>query len=64
MNVGQVEQIGSPREIYEQPQSRFAAIFIGQSNCLRARMVATGVVAVDGVDFALRMERWPRSATK
>jgi len=32
---------------------RFAAIFIGQSNCLRARMVATGVMAVDGVDFAV-----------
>jgi iron(III) transport system ATP-binding protein len=53
MNVGQIEQIGSPREIYEQPQSRFAATFIGQANCLAARAIAAGVVAVDGVHFAV-----------
>jgi ABC-type Fe3+/spermidine/putrescine transport system ATPase subunit len=53
MNVGQVEQIGSPREIYEQPQSRFAATFIGQANCLSAHTVESGVVSVDGVHFTV-----------
>src|SRR5207302_10997014 len=34
MNGGQVEQLGSPREIYERPQSTFVADFIGSLNVL------------------------------
>jgi spermidine/putrescine transport system ATP-binding protein len=34
MNDGQVEQIGSPREIYTRPQSAFVADFIGSLNVL------------------------------
>jgi spermidine/putrescine transport system ATP-binding protein len=34
MNHGQVEQIGSPREIYEHPNSAFVADFIGSLNAL------------------------------
>jgi iron(III) transport system ATP-binding protein len=32
MNAGKVVQEGSPREIYESPQSRFVAGFVGKSN--------------------------------
>src|SRR6185436_9719142 len=32
MNVGNVEQIGTPREIYDHPTSVFVAGFIGQAN--------------------------------
>jgi len=32
MRDGRIEQIGSPREIYLQPRSRFVADFIGESN--------------------------------
>ena len=32
MNEGRVEQIGTAREIYKQPASRFVADFIGESN--------------------------------
>jgi iron(III) transport system ATP-binding protein len=53
MNVGKVEQIGTPREIFEQPLSRFAATFIGQANCLSARAVESGVVTVDGAHFSV-----------
>jgi spermidine/putrescine transport system ATP-binding protein len=42
MNEGGVEHLGSPREIYERPATRFVAGFIGTSN------VFTGVV--DSVD--------------
>ena len=44
MNDGKVEQLDSPREIYERPATRFVAGFIGTSNLL------TGEVAsvVDG----------------
>src|SRR5438128_12487344 len=34
MNEGRVEQLGSPRAIYERPATRFVAGFIGTSNIL------------------------------
>jgi spermidine/putrescine transport system ATP-binding protein len=34
MNEGKVEQLGSPRDIYEHPATRFVAGFIGTSNIL------------------------------
>jgi spermidine/putrescine transport system ATP-binding protein len=37
MNAGRVEQLGTPREVYEQPRTRFVADFIGTSNILTAR---------------------------
>jgi spermidine/putrescine transport system ATP-binding protein len=38
MNRGQVEQLGSPREIYERPQTAFVADFIGSLNTLELRI--------------------------
>ena len=40
MNSGHVEQIGTPKEIYQSPKTRFAAGFIGEMNFIKA--VATG----------------------
>ena len=34
MNAGRIEQLGSPREIYERPRTRFVAGFIGTSNLI------------------------------
>ena len=34
MNAGQVEQIGTPREVYEEPATPFVADFIGSLNAL------------------------------
>jgi iron(III) transport system ATP-binding protein len=44
MNVGQIEQIGPPREIYEYPRSRFVAAFMGNANCLPGTLIEPGVV--------------------
>src|SRR5438093_2031749 len=38
MNGGKVEQIGSPREIYEHPQTAFVADFIGSLNAIELRV--------------------------
>jgi len=38
MNTGRIEQIGSPREIYERPQTEFVARFMGSCNILRGRV--------------------------
>jgi spermidine/putrescine transport system ATP-binding protein len=36
MNAGRVEQLGTPREVYESPETRFVADFIGTSNVINA----------------------------
>src|SRR5204863_4334581 len=46
MSRGRIDQLGSPREIYERPASRFVADFIGASTVLRGRAVARDVVAI------------------
>src|SRR3954465_1132493 len=38
MNHGKVEQLGSPREIYEQPRTAFVADFIGSLNAFDFRL--------------------------
>jgi len=49
MNHGRVEQLGTPREIYETPATRFVAGFIGTSNLLTAKVERVdGRVAVLG----------------
>jgi len=37
MNAGRIAQIGTPRELYESPASRFVADFLGEANFLDAR---------------------------
>jgi putrescine transport system ATP-binding protein len=46
MNHGRIVQVATPAEIYEQPNSRYVADFIGDINLLEGRIVATegGVV--------------------
>jgi spermidine/putrescine transport system ATP-binding protein len=48
MHDGLIEQIGSPREIYERPATRFVAEFVGAMNFIKARITgatdATGLV--------------------
>ncbi len=42
MNQGALEQVGTPREIYEQPASPFVADFIGRVNVLDAVSLGAG----------------------
>jgi putative spermidine/putrescine transport system ATP-binding protein len=42
MNQAQIEQIGTPSEMYDTPASRFAASFIGHSNLLDGRVGSAG----------------------
>jgi spermidine/putrescine transport system ATP-binding protein len=47
MNEGRVEQIGTAKEIYKQPASRFVADFIGESNFI-------AVASSDGIVMTVR----------
>ncbi len=42
MKEGRIMQIGSPREVYDQPKNLFVASFVGNANTLRGRIVSTG----------------------
>ena len=39
MNEGEIQQIGTPQQIYNEPQNAFVADFIGQSNILNGTMI-------------------------
>ena len=61
MNQGVIEQIGSPREIYEEPATQFVADFIGEVNFLKGR-VAGGELLLLGKRYPLPADRWPEGA--
>ena len=48
MNAGRIEQIGTPQDVYDRPNSRFVARFIGASNVIDARHVSGNEVSVGG----------------
>ena len=51
MNQGYIQQIGSPEDIYNEPQNAFVADFIGESNIIPATMVRDKRVNILGREF-------------
>ena len=51
MNEGIIQQVGSPTDIYNEPENRFVASFIGESNIIEAVMKKDLLVSFDGYDF-------------
>jgi ABC-type Fe3+/spermidine/putrescine transport system ATPase subunit len=49
MHQGRVEQVGSPRSLYEQPASAFVRDFLGQTVILRGRVERSDVQTVSVV---------------
>jgi putative spermidine/putrescine transport system ATP-binding protein len=59
-NEGRIQQIGSPREIYEQPASNFVAGFVGTNNIFavdRARQLFGAGLKTTGEIVSIRPER-------
>jgi spermidine/putrescine transport system ATP-binding protein len=50
MNDGEIEQIGTPKETYEEPSSAYVADFLGVANLLPAFVKGTGRVVVNGAE--------------
>src|SRR3982751_2139454 len=48
MNAGRIEQIGTPQDVYDRPNSRFVARFIGGSNVIDAQHVSGSEVSIRG----------------
>ena len=60
MNVGRVEQLGAPVDLYENPRTTFAANFLGQSNFFHGRVTGRGseaTVAVEGHSLRMLADR-------
>ena len=51
MNHGAIEQVGTPQEIYRQPESAFVADFVGSMNFLSGTLTAVGKVKVADITF-------------
>ena len=51
MNQGYIQQIGTPEDIYNEPENAFVADFIGDSNIFNAIMVRDKLVNIVGADF-------------
>ena len=56
MNAGKVEQIGSPREIYDKPKTQFVANFIGETNFLDGNLGASAEFACKGLPHPILVE--------
>lgn len=51
MNKGEIQQVGTPVDIYNEPINRFVANFIGESNIVSGIMKKDFLVSFDGCDF-------------
>ncbi|MCK5873444.1 MAG: spermidine/putrescine ABC transporter ATP-binding protein PotA [Alcanivoracaceae bacterium] len=59
MRDGVIQQLGTPREIYERPENLFTARFVGETNLFPAR-----VTAVNGERIAVDIRGLPRDLRK
>jgi spermidine/putrescine transport system ATP-binding protein len=51
INEGEIQQIGTPTDIYNEPENRFVADFIGESNIIDGIMIDDYRVFFDGIEF-------------
>ncbi len=49
MNYGQIQQIGSPTDIYNEPENAFVADFIGESNIFKGIMLEDYLTSYDNI---------------
>ena len=78
INQGRIEQLGTPKEIYEQPRSRFVAGFVGETNLLKGEVHEAGpsrsivrvgrgvhvlIESVDGLERGMDVELTIRPAS-
>jgi spermidine/putrescine transport system ATP-binding protein len=56
MDAGRIEQLGTPRELYERPATRFVANFLGTSNIISGRVERDGdLLALAGLGAGERV---------
>ena len=54
MRGGKIEQVGTPRDIFRRPETRFVAEFIGETNMIEVTLDANGIArSPEGLEIAL-----------
>ena len=51
MKEGEIQQVGTPQDIYNEPVNRYVARFIGESNIIPGRMIHDKLVRFDDHNF-------------
>jgi len=51
MNQGYIQQMGTPEDIYNEPENAFVADFIGESNIIASTMIRDRLVEILGAKF-------------
>lgn len=51
INDGIIQQVGSPMDIYNEPEKRFVAEFIGESNIVEGNMIRDCLVKFDDIEW-------------
>ena len=59
MNNGNIEQIGSPSDVYERPATTFVADFLGKANVLRGTALGAGRYRVGETELELPADEHP-----
>lgn len=61
MNQGKIEQVGKPRDVYEEPDNLFVTRFIGEANIFTTQILTANkhslVVTVGGIEFVLKNKK-------
>jgi ABC-type Fe3+/spermidine/putrescine transport system ATPase subunit len=59
LNEGRLEQVGTPKELYLDPQSLFVAGFVGRASTLKGTLAAEGRVRLGDERFVGQGATWP-----
>ena len=64
MNAGVIQQIGTPKALYQRPANQFVATFIGRTNMLERKLVKDGNgIAIDFGGYILPMKNLSQAAS-
>lgn len=55
MNQGIIQQVGTPKDLYEQPANLFVANFLGTANIIEGRVIGDGALRAFEVSGGLKM---------
>ena len=59
MNQGVIEQVGTPTEIYREPDTLFVADFVGAMNNFTGQATSNDCVVVGGITLTTTPHNWP-----
>lgn len=63
MSQGNIEQVGSPVEIYDTPSNNWVANFIGKANIFEGTYIGSGKVLINNVEFDV-LKKYDKSFSK